>query len=829
MSADAHSEQLVSWLHRWRRQLLEPALDVQGDIARSRASNLALLTLTGAAIQGLLVFTLLLADLGTHSVTGLIALSGVLTLVAYALSRTRYYRAGVLIVLSALFGIACAWTLMNPADTVRVQLLVLPTIAAGYLLPLRAAVVVNSVLVSALTLLVALLVPNSTDALMLNLTFVVGVSAISLVGALAQRRLELRLLRHSAQLTLSERKLRGVIEHSHDGVLLVDTAGTVIEWNAGCERVSGLDREQVIGRPIWVVTAQLHRVHGHGDWPGPDKVRERFLELIEQGTGRWDSRLLENTICAADGTVRTIQSRLFAIPAGGRFMVGGVVRDITDQVRAQAEIVQTAALLRATLDSTAEAILVVNADRELVTYNRQFLELWGLPAYTTCQRLFEHMAAQVQDPEGFRARVAELVANLDIESTDLIALRDGRMIERHATPYRMNGHNAGRVYTYLDVTQRRQAEDALRQSEKRFAIAFQTSPDAVTISRVHDGCYIAVNEGFVSLTGYSADEAVGKTADELQIWVSSSDRNSLVRALRQHSEVRDLEALFRMKNGEQRTGLISARMLELDGEPCILSITRDITERKQLEAQRLALALERERVAMLQRFISDASHDLMTPITVLGTSVYLLNRYATDERQRDHIAKLKVQVDRLSRMIQDMLTMSRLDKPVEDEFEFCHVDLNTIASRIVSDYQGLAEGKGQHLVCKAGSPAAVVNADSTKIEQAVANLVENAIKYTQPGGVISVEVGVEDSRAFLRVHDTGPGIDPRDQPHIFKRFYRGTAHRPSEGGTGLGLSIVRKIVEAHGGAIDVDSRPGNGATFTIWLPLELSRQQSGQP
>jgi signal transduction histidine kinase len=204
---------------------------------------------------------------------------------------------------------------------------------------------------------------------------------------------------------------------------------------------------------------------------------------------------------------------------------------------------------------------------------------------------------------------------------------------------------------------------------------------------------------------------------------------------------------------------------------------------------------------------------------VLSTSVYLLNRYTTDAHQREHIAKLKTQIDRLGKMIKDMLTMSRLDKPVEDEFEFEQADLSALVSRVVSDHRGLAESKQQRLVYAAENLVPPLRADPAKLEQAIANLIENAIKYTPSGGLVSVMTGVRDARAFVRVSDSGPGIDPRDQPHIFERFYRGKAHRPSEGGTGLGLSIVQKIIALHGGVIEVESVLGHGATFTVWLPL----------
>jgi PAS domain S-box-containing protein len=817
--AGGQLRQQVARLADKSQQLLQPAHSVQGETARIRARSLALLTLVGVIIQGMLVLLLLVAQVDRSGITGLIALSGGVTLIGYSLSRTRFYEVGALLVLINLFGVVYVWVLSDLPNRTLIQLVALPIIATSYLLPLRKAVPLSGVAAGVLLLLLIVLAPQQADVHVLNLALIIGISAISFTGALAQRQLEHGLLRHSAQLALSERKLRGVLEHAHDGVLLVDENGIVIEWSTGCERVAGTSRDQVIGRPIWEVIARIQDVRGDGSWPDADKVRVRISELIETGTGRWSSGLLNNTIRAADGTERQIQTRLFPIPVEGRFMVGGVVRDITEQMRAQAEVVETAALLRATLESTAEAILVIDLERQVLVTNPQLLRLWNLPSdlpTLVWPQHFAHILTQVQDQEAYHASSTELIDNLDLERTELIVLRDGRVIERHATTYRIDGRSAGRVYSYLDVTERWKAEAALRQSESRFAMAFQTSPDAVTINRLDDGVYLEVNEGFVSLSGYTAAEVIGRPVGDTHLWVNHSERAYMAKMLRQQGEVRDLEAVFQAKSGRRLVGLVSARLMELDGALCVLSITRDITERKQLEAHQLELAVERERVAMLQKFISDASHDLMTPITVLSTSVYLLNRYTTDAHQREHIAKLKTQIDRLGKMIKDMLTMSRLDKPVEDEFEFEQADLSALVSRVVSDHRGLAESKQQRLVYAAQNLVPPLRADPAKLEQAIANLIENAIKYTPSDGLVSVVTGVRDARAFVRVSDSGPGIDP---PHIFERFYRGKAHRPSEGGTGLGLSIVQKIIALHGGVIEVESVLGHGATFTVWLPL----------
>jgi two-component system, cell cycle sensor histidine kinase and response regulator CckA len=139
------------------------------------------------------------------------------------------------------------------------------------------------------------------------------------------------------------------------------------------------------------------------------------------------------------------------------------------------------------------------------------------------------------------------------------------------------------IGTHTDITGRKQMEEQLRLSEKKFSTAFRVSPDAINLTRLQDGTYLEINEGFSAITGYSAADVVGRSAIELDIWVNPADRDRLVAGLLEHGVVNNLEARFRRKDGSTLTGIMSARVIEVEGEPCLLSISRDISERKRAE------------------------------------------------------------------------------------------------------------------------------------------------------------------------------------------------------------------------------------------------------
>ncbi len=147
------------------------------------------------------------------------------------------------------------------------------------------------------------------------------------------------------------------------------------------------------------------------------------------------------------------------------------------------------------------------------------------------------------------------------------------------------------------------------------------------------------------------------------------------------------------------------------------------------------------------------------------------------------------------------------------------VRLAEIVARAVDLYRDVADAKGVTVAADA-PPDVMVAADRTRLEQVAANLIDNAVKYTPPGGHVDVQVRREEVAAVLRVHDTGPGIPPDELPRIFDRLFRGDTSR-AERGLGLGLSLVKAVVEAHGGTVDVVSEPGRGSTFSVSLPINV--------
>lgn len=249
----------------------------------------------------------------------------------------------------------------------------------------------------------------------------------------------------------------------------------------------------------------------------------------------------------------------------------------------------------------------------------------------------------------------------------------------------------------------------------------------------------------------------------------------------------------------------------------LVGVSRNITELKRTEEQNLRLMLTNERVELMEQFISNISHDLKTPLAVIKTSLYLLERLDDPSRQRSKIQSIKEQTERLERLIQDILTVSRLDQ-VETLIRDV-VDLTAVIHDVEDNLRSRAEAKRQIIKLDLAPKLPRIHGNKEDLWRMVANLLENAINYTHSGGQITVETRSQSAGVMIAIWDTGMGISQEQLPHIFERFYRADQARSLQnGGTGLGLSIVKLIAEQHDGTIKVESTLGSGTRFEIWLP-----------
>jgi len=264
----------------------------------------------------------------------------------------------------------------------------------------------------------------------------------------------------------------------------------------------------------------------------------------------------------------------------------------------------------------------------------------------------------------------------------------------------------------------------------------------------------------------------------------------------------------RLEEAEKRPlGRISTEGLDADA--------RRVADRLNARLDALASA-EKEQ----QQFIADVSHELRTPLTVLrGSLEVALEEERSAEEYREAIGSAILEVRHLTRISQNLLFLTRGESG-RVTLSFTNLDVGRFASEVVKDLAIAASDHGLELTAEVPALPVFVFADAGRLQQVLHNLIENSLRYTEPGGSIRVAVAAVPGEARITVADTGIGIPEADLPFVFERFYRAKRSRAANpGGSGLGLSIVRWIVEAHKGRVSAESVVGKGSTFTVHLPV----------
>ena len=422
---------------------------------------------------------------------------------------------------------------------------------------------------------------------------------------------------------------------------------------------------------------------------------------------------------------------------------------------------------------------------------------------------------------------------------DLKVLREGKSIE-------VNEELNGRFYITtkfpvlrkskppllagftIDVTDRKKAEQALSKSEEKFKKVFYTSPDSININRLSDGMFISINKGFSELTGYSEEDIIGKTSLDINIWHDANDRNKLVEGLKEKGKMENLEAKFRLKNGDIKYGMMSATLIDFDGVPHILSITRDITQRKRSEKDKMSLELrlfQAQKMEAIGTLTGGIAHDFNNILTsLLGYAALIQTKMDQGSPLRPYVDQILMASQKATDLIQSLSAFSRQQSVTLVPLNMNHtikVAEKLLRRLITEDIELLISLTDDNMI---------VMADKSQMDQIIFNLITNARDAMPKGGVLTIEtmITIIDS-VFIKVHgfgeqgkyvqinisDTGTGMDEITRQKIFDPFF--TTKEVGKG-TGLGLATVYGIVKQHNGYITVDSALNRGTTFHIYLP-----------
>jgi PAS domain S-box-containing protein len=420
----------------------------------------------------------------------------------------------------------------------------------------------------------------------------------------------------------------------------------------------------------------------------------------------------------------------------------------------------------------------------------------------------------------------------------LLRSKEGDLIPVEMVSRRMPD---GTYHSFIrDIRDRKQMEMELKQSEDKFYRAFALSPDSININRMSDGKYIAINQGFTEITGWTEEDVYGRNSlpGSLDIWVNPEDRDRLLSCLKKKGEVLDFQAPFRRKDGRIVIGLMSARMLDIDNDVCILSLTRDITEQINAREKQHKLELQlqqRHKMESIGRLAGGVAHDFNNMLgIILGHAERGLRRLDSSHHVYADLQQIKKSAQRSAELTQQLLAFAR-KQPIAPK----DINLNVSITALVSMLKPMI-GENIQLIWQPTPEKCTVRMDSSQIDQILTNLCLNARDAIEGNGSITITTHICNydteyclanpevtlgEYVCLVVKDDGCGIAQEAQPYIFEPFY--TTKKIGKG-TGLGLATVYGIVKQNKGFVNIDSTLGKGTEFSLYFPL-VNEQSKSSP
>src|ERR687892_1116575 len=557
------------------------------------------------------------------------------------------------------------------------------------------------------------------------------------------------------------------------------------------------------------VTAECERVRETGE---PMHAEYRIIRA--DGRTIW---VLDHTLLVRD-------------EHGAPLWVQGFLLDVSDRHAAE----ETRARLAAIVESSDDAIMSASLDLTFTSWNRGAERLFGYSAEEMLGKPITLLMPPERQKEALTLtrRVVDEQRVINLET--VCVREDGSPIDIAYTysPIRdSTGAVVGVSAIGQDVTDRKRAEAAIRESEEQFRALVGNVPGVIFRCALDaDWTMEFLSEAMADISGYPSSDFIGNRVRTFTSVVHPEDRAPLEKAVGDGSSY-SVEYRILHANGDVRWVLERGQAVrDAQGEVWLTGAIFDVSDRKRAEAEREAarrdLAAQNERLRELDRlkdeFIALVSHELRTPLTsIRGYTELLLDGEAgelTDD-QRQFLAVVERNSHRLLHLVGDLLFLAQIEAG-KLALEVDVLDLGAVASESVEAARPAAEEKGVTLALATGPEAPPLAGDRARIGQLLDNLVSNAVKFTPSGGSVDIRVRSLGKRAVLEVRDSGIGIPAGEQQFLFQRFFRtSTATEQAIQGTGLGLAISKAIVDAHDGRITLTSEEDVGTTFRVELPL----------
>ncbi|MFA5309624.1 MAG: PAS domain S-box protein [Dehalococcoidales bacterium] len=591
---------------------------------------------------------------------------------------------------------------------------------------------------------------------------------------------------------------RILIEQSGDGITILDQNGKVYETNRRFAEMIGYSMEETLNLHVW-------------DWDC-HLTREEILTLM-QNTDEAGNRF-ETKHRRKDGSSYDAEMSINGAIFAGQKLIFCVCRDITERNRMEESLRFSDTVLK----SLHEGVFGMDNNFIITHWNEICERMFGIKVSDAIGKPIGEVLTLIEEYQGQNDKRINTLLDRGFNQEEQIyrTPRGDIWVDVHAQSINDKGQRNGWITLVSDISRRKQAEEDLKCSEEKYRELINTSNDGI-ISLDPQMKFTLWNRGAEKLFGYKEKEMLGQSA--LVIFPPATRKN-VSREFAQFKQTgksdfihRVFESSVMKKDGTVVPVDISISTRNSDGENIITAIIRDITERKTAEEKLRKLD------EMKTEFLSNVSHELRTPLqSISGFTKLIMDGQVPDPTtQQEFLQIVDRETAHLGNLINSLLDMSRLEA---GRFQIYrkHVPVQGMFTESIKMFRSLAHEKNITLSEDIPPDLPEMDVDNERIRQVIINLLSNAIKFSDPGGSVAIKAEKRDGEVLVQVSDHGTGMNQKTINHLFERFYRAEGETV-RGGTGLGLYISKQIVDAHSGRIWVESKTGEGSTFSFTLPI----------
>lgn len=614
-------------------------------------------------------------------------------------------------------------------------------------------------------------------------------------------------------LEASEARYRRLFETAQDAILILDAeqwSGKIMDANPFVIDLLGYSLDELIGKELWEI----------GLFSDKEASKAAMEQLQKDGYIRYDDLPLKTK----QGKCVDVEFVSNTYEVDRRDVIQCNIRDITERAEAARALVASEARYRRLFETAQDAILILGDDSAtIIDANPFVIDLLG---YSLDELIGKELweIGLFRDKQQSKAAMEQLQNKGYIRYEDMpLETKQGIRVEvEFVSNSYMVGDEKVIQCNIRDITDRKWAEEAARISAERFRFLAESLP-LMIFTATPDGKADYCNRQLADFTGLLCEEVC--TAGRA-MFTHPEEVEEDARRWRQSirsGEPFQFESRFRRSDGVYRWHLTRASAMRDAGGSIMMWVgsSTDIDDRKSVEESLVRQYRESETLSRAKdEFLATSSHELRTPLTsILGWSELLVTGELDAETQREALDSIRQSARAQSRLIDDMLDVSRL---LTGKLEL-NSELVDVAAALLLAIRAItpaAEIKKIRLQKSFARDASRVYGDAIRIQQIFLNILSNGVKFTPAGGTIRVRLTSVDSTVEVEVSDTGKGISREFLPRVFESLSQeGGSSTREHGGLGLGLSIVRQLVEMHGGTVRAESEgPGRGSTFTVSLP-----------